>query len=887
MSNNLPGSKRDQEPDFTNCDSQDTTSTCEPCEEALNCLVHVEFENKQNSKKYKWKSGVGELVKEANLQIVGFQGEGDSYDPFELKCLVEDSECIGKKGPFPTQCANIYFYEQDSSKEPQVMGEIKQKSQKELLELKFNPDYLDKNKKLVPHYLVAKKLDKEDKAKFDEDTDFSFDIVTEGDALYLKEFTFSVQKSDRMVPKDMIATPTILSAQIINTLVGNALTTFLRRALSFGILSKLDYMPASAFHVAVMNCGCRDMKVLDQKDPQLYNVFDSAVATTYVIPNYELTHSFTIKFDEISGSFTAKKLLKALKKLEFALDIQEKFNGVDGAQAKFIIKDPLEIFKQVFIKNYAMITILIDILDGTPKFLEEHFPKLDKKEIEISNKALFDEIITFEMGLPKISLSGKSTLKVDNGKVKIEREDVKLTANPFVNGTLKFNLASLIIQKTGILGGVYAGLKAVAEGANKFTNKVRLDITTNKDFRDEFSAVDKAERANALVEGSLVVYAEFLIKPAINLAINIENSELNETKFTPDMKKMVEIGLEFSAGVAVRGRIHRFYGGLDAGFEISTALSYGLKAYPRKNASGEEYQEYVDFLYFNGLTATWKVEIYGGTDYDAAKIERNDLDEIRYKNGKEENIDREEEKYFDPKKAAQERDSLQKDYDSHTDYVAKAKAKRGPVIGGGAGMDLGLEARADDLYPGSKRYLQLSKQLNFYNQNRHILEEIQRLNSDLFCTFDANERIRILEKKYRLTRQVQAGMVDYDIKLPPGSYYLWSASEEYDARQEYIEHLQRQQQDWENRLERIKKEHALFPNDNDPKTRAQKDKFLQSKLERAKSAQRESKRLEDEIKAVQDIDDINRESLFSSHLFGARSLTVAEREALKNELKTD
>ena len=882
MSNNLPGSKRGQEPDFTNCDSQDPASTCEPCEKALKCLVHVEFENKQDSKKYEWKAGSGDLAKDSKLQIIGFQGEGDSYDPFELNCFVEDSKCVGKKGPFPDQCTNIYFYEKDTSEEPQVMGKLEQKSQEELLQLKFNADYLDKDKELVPHYLVAKKID-EDKGS-DIDGEALFEIDTEGEPLYLKEFTFTVQKGEATLPMETVATPIILSAQIINTLEGNALTKFLRRALSFGILSKLDYMPASAFHVAVMNCECGDMGILDKEYPQSYNFFDNAVATTYVAPNYELAHSFTIKFDEISGSFTAEKLLKALKKLEFTLDMQEKFNGVDGAKANLVIKDPVEIFKQVFTQNYAMITILVDILDGTPNFLEENFPEPDKEKLDVSNKALFDEIITFEIGLPKISLSGKSKLKIEKGKTKIEREDVKLAANPLVNGVLKFNLASLIIQKTPVVNSAYAAVKSLAEGANRFTDKVRLDVTTDRNFRDEFSAADKAERANALVEGSLVVYAEFLIKPAINLGIKIENSELNETKYTPDMTKMVEIGLEFSAGVAVRGRIHRFYGGLDAGFEISTALSYGLKGYPRKNANGEEYQEYIDFLYFNGLTATWKVEIYGGTDYDAIETEHKDLDEEW---GEDSTESSDEEKYFDPKNAAQERDSLQKNHDSYTDYVAKAKASRGPAFAGGTGIGGDIEAKANNLYPGNDQYLQLSKQLNFYNQNRHIIEEIQRLNFDLSCTLDANERIRILEKKYRLTMQVQAGMVDYDINLPPGNYYLWSTSDEYDARQEYIEHLQRQKQDWNDRLDGIKNEHALFPNDNDPKTKAQIDEFLKSKSDRAKSAQQESKRLEDEINAVQDINDISRASLFSSHLFGARSLTVTEREALKNELKKD
>lgn len=885
MSNNL-GSKRGKEPDFSNCDSQDTTSACEPCESALKCLVHVEFENKQDSKKYEWKAGSGDLAKDSKLQIIGFQGEGDSYDSFELNCLVEDSTCVGKKGPFPDRCTNIYFYEKDTREEPQVMGKLEQKSQTELLQLKFNADYLDKDKELVPHYLVAKQIDEDEGSDTNEEV--LFEIDTKGEPLYLKEFTFTVQKGEATLSMETVATPIILSSQIINTLEGNALTKFLRRALSFGILSKLDYMPASAFHVAVMNCECGDMSILDKEKPQSYNFFDNAVATTYVAPNYELAHSFSINFGDISGSFTVEKLLKALKNIDFTLNMEEKFNGVDGAKANLVIKDPIEIFKQVFIQDYAMISILVDILDGAPTFFEENFPKLDPDKVEASNKALFDDIVTFEIGLPKISLSGKSTLKLEEGKPKIEREDVKLAANPFAQGTLKFNLASLIIQKTGILSGAYAGLKALADGANRFTDKVRLDISTNKNFRDEFSAADKAERVNALVEGSLVVYAEFLIKPAINLAIKIENSELNETKYTPDMIKMVEIGLEFSAGVAVRGRIHRFYGGLDAGFEISTALSYGLKGYPRKKANGEEYQKYIDFLYFNGLTATWKVEVYGGTDYDAVEAEGKDIRKEREKNGNgEDNV--KEENYFDPNKAAQERDSFQKDRDAYLDYIENERKKQkwdqGPLLARGDGS--GARYAANQKYPGNAQYEQLDKQLNFYNQNRHIIEEIQRLNFELSCTTDANERIRILEKKYRLTMQVQTGMLDYDIKLPPGNYYLWSTSDEYDARQEYIGHLQRQKQNWDDKLKGINNEYALFRNDNDPETRAKKEEFLKSKSDRAKFAQQESKRLENGIKAVQDINDINRESLFSSHLFGARSLTIAERKELKNELKKD
>lgn len=845
--------------DNSESNSQSAKDVCEVCDEQkVKCLCHVAITSPLREKEYFWKAGSeGELANQP--LIIGVHSNEKDYKPFKLNFKILGSACQGKKGPFPKKCTNLYYYEKDVN--DKVIGSIVQEGQSGDLLLKFHADYLDKDKKLSPYYLIPN-------TKHNEDPSLSpFKSIKHGEPLYLKEFKFAAAASKKA---DLPQAPLQID---LDSKDGSSLITFLQRALSFGLLSKFDYMPASAFHVGILECKDADMNMVKDNNILSYHEFDQAKADVYVMPNYELTHKFSLKLGTLSGEFTVAKLLKALTNIGFSIDLSEKFNGKQGGKATFEVSNPMELLKKVFTQNYAMISILIEALEAAPKFIEDAFPS--EIEGKVTNKALLDKVVTFTgVSMPNISLSGSSKMNI-NKDFEIERANAKLSADPLLGGNIKLNLAALLINKIKLATIIYGGLKQV-ERINDYTNKVRIDISTDKDFMSTLSQEEKLDRERATAELRLILYGQLLIKPKLKLSIDILTSNAEEIKYSLNTSDALTVDLEFSAGISFKGRVYRFYGGFDASITVSTGFKYGFKDYPRKTSSGKAYTESVDFGYFNGLTATWKVEVYGGAKIGNIETEEQskwEADKTPQKSSE-----------FDYMMAENERNSLQRSHDLHEKYMneelkaLQEKRNKEPLIGGRMVTQQDrdqIKKTADMYFPDNERYEALNQQLNFYNGNQHIFEEIKSINMELNCSTSFNEQDKLLKRRFDLMKQVNTGVIDHGLVFKPNDYHLWDEEMEMDARDYYINSLNDRIKQLEN-----ERDYAFVPNDKEALKRDADKRTLQDRIKKDNIS-----RIEKEKQSIQDMDDVGRKALFGPRLLGARSLSEKERNELLTELK--
>lgn len=862
---NIQNQKREElQNDFLNdddigVDSQSAKDVCEVCDnKKLKCLCHVEIISPLREKKYEWKAGsIGELADE--VTIIGIHSS-DSFNSFKMSFVIKGSKCNGIQGPFPDLCTNLYYYEKNIN--DQLMGNIENKGHGNDLLLKFHDDYLNKEKKAIPYYLMTKE---------DQNKKVTFEPKKDGKPLYLKEFSFTLKDSQRENIK-----PAPIKLDLNNEQTNN-LITFLQRAFSFSILSQLDYMPASAFHLGVLECKDGDMNNVKDNNILSYHPFDQAKAEIYVMPHYKLAHQFSLEFGSVNmkKGFTAQDFLKALKEINLSIEFDEKFNGKQGGKAKFEIENVVEFLKKVCIKNYAVISILLEVLDSAPNFIAKSFP--EGVDYKVSNKSLFDEIVSFVgVSLPKVTLSGTSKIKVENESFTIEREDVRLATDPLLGGKIKFNLASLLLQKIPVATIIYGGLKQ-AEMVNNWTDNVRIDISTDKDYMSNLSQLELAERANSSVEVRLILYAHFIIKPQLKPAINILSSDLGVTEYKLDGTEALSVGLEFAAGISFKGRVYRFYGGLDASIEVSTAFSYGFKDFPRKTADGKEYREYIDFGYFNGLTAMWKIEFYGGAQIGNVKVEGRDKWES-------EEVSKNENQFFDLDATKVRLNELQRSHDLYEKYIREERSKlfaerqKEPLIGGRMVFQQDrdrIRRNADSKFPENAEYVLLAKKINFYNENKHILDEVQNINDQLACMASYDGAEALLKRRFDLMKQINGGLHDHGIKLREGDFQLGTKEMEFEARDHYIQSI-------DNQIEQIKNERNYRLIESTPEARKE-----DARLRAAENQYKQSRlnQLEQEKKSIEEMDDVGRSILFDGCLLGARGLTTGERDALLQEMR--
>ena len=576
---NLPGSKRDQVPDFSGCKSQDTTRTCEPCKNALKCVLDVKYTLPTREEPYQWKGGFGELAtREAPFLLLDVGGEVNV--PFEV---VSSSCCHGN-----SQCGTLKYIEFDYLN--QLMGTLeealKEAGSSGNLPFKFNDGYYDHSIKPGPAYITE--------ITYDENGNEAIEVAREGLPVPRNDFSLEIKNK---APGNKKATEengeppaeSKTTVQFTNLLTEyRELGQFLGRTFNFVYDSKLANMPFSHYVAYGFEC-------CGNSSPELKDLSVVTANSFYVIPKYEVDLTVKAYFQKsLKGTFTIANfkddLLGFLKSFSLDIDITEKFKGKKGASGKLVIenvggivssakeaiiagKDKIKSTAesvQELLKASSLasdeggtitippyLSVLLDVIKGAPEWIAQYDqllqalglsdtvtdvkkageeyaegfekirsemkkPKSKRKKIDLG----FKDIVKTKMttGLPKFTYTSKSELKEGKEEWEIERTVSKFKIDDVFGFEVQIDLALLIFARIPIT--------AVALAISKGLDSPHLELSTDKNFLTGLSAAELEARNNTNLRVTIVIHG-FLKATVTGTAfeMDIGSSKVNQLNY--------------------------------------------------------------------------------------------------------------------------------------------------------------------------------------------------------------------------------------------------------------------------------------------------------------------------------------------------------------------
>lgn len=912
IKNSLPGSKRGQKPDFSDCKSQDPASVCEPCKIPLNCVFDVLFTLPTREEPYQWKGGGGEFTTRKAPFLLLDEGS-EVHVPFE----VMGSSCCHDN----PKCGTLQYIEIDNSNRPlsTTMGaSLKDAGSSGNLPFKFHDGYYDHSIKPGPAYITE--------ITYDENGNETIDVSREGLPVPRNDFSLEIKNKAPGNEKKTEANgeppaENKTTVQFTNLLTEHReLGQFLGRTFSFVYDSKLANMPFSHYVAYGLECSGNSSPALKDLSAVTANSF-------YVIPKYEVDLTVKAYFQKsLKDAFTIANfkddLLGFLKSFSLDIDITEKFKGKKGASGKLVIENVGGIVSSVKetiiagkdkIKSTAesmqellksdkgstitmppYLSVLLDIVKEAPEWIAQYDqllqslgltdtvadvksagkeysegfekirsemkkPKSKRKKIDLG----FKDIVKTGMstGLPKFTYTSKSELKEGKEEWEIERTVSKFKIDDLFGFWIQIDLALLILAKIPIT--------AVALAISKGLDSPHLELSTDKNFLTGLSAGELEARNNTNLRVTLVIHG-FLKATVTGSAfeMDIGSSKVNQLNYKNKAPKSSgsdetskdrapsigyttwgNIKTEFDAGIWADGKAWIFYGGLDASFNLS-ANFYLCDAYAvRRHENGQP-----DFVsdaccFFNGLSVAWKVEIYGGM-----KVKGNESKDGDVWSQGDKKIDSTPEQQFSNDKI------------SDPTWRQNRLDELGP---------LRQPWKAESDHWREKNGLGQAGQIS---ENAYILvrDKSDQQAYDKYPNYTPEMEVeynRLVKYQtfYKNNKNILAAIqqLNWDILADPTGGTFAQLEERFDLMQSIHADL-------------LKLGYPTKPGEYVLGT-LQDEYDLRDRYQKLLEADGSPEALKKK-EALQDMDDIGHETLFGARLFGARKFRISEREAIRKKL---
>lgn len=585
----LPGNKRGQKPDLSDCKSLDPANSCEICGESLECLCHVTYENKKTGEIFEWKaerisfsegpilpkvSRIDYLTRntESVHYFVGLK-EIDLDYTFIYKCKHNQSRCVT---PFYYQAAkpgdgvedDILKFTEISPKES---GSINLKYDESLLEI----------------------LSDKKKQKY---------ILDKGE---LKP----IELGSRQYAPD-----------------------YLSRRIGFLLQSDYEGIPITPYYIA--GYKCIDGKMLKNPKPRS----GEAGVMAIVLPDYKVVGKATVGFEnEGKTKYIADKAYSLPSTLGFQVKVEKLEEWINGKQLNNQEFNITTLSK--FVPEDAFPYNILAFLD---KWLSRfELPTFPSDLIPIS----------LEITPPKIELDGEAELKYEEetGELSVVRSDTTISCAPLIGFKIELDLIEALLMICPPFKAYYQLAKNDAKKIKsfKFTKKGEGTKISAEDFKKE------KEKAESRLLGSnwnplnwfaseLIIYANALFEGRLNLEkYAILTSKVNEKPEDDSNLFNTEIILEVELGLQYKIKAFVFSASLKAHAEAKASWTFRyLKEFidqndirgSIENGDGENREIVIEY---SGLRFRWEVTFKMGTLNE--KNGNNDIWEVGINNDSDEN----------------------------------------------------------------------------------------------------------------------------------------------------------------------------------------------------------------------------------------------------------